>query len=119
MHLVIKFDFTVENIYSVFVSATSNSNFASIALVIGTCIDKRNLSSLEALSLDIATEGAFNSGACNFFYRGKRCFPLTHSSDSRLNLSDECISTKLRVTENPACFILVILNCISLYTHVC
>ena len=36
MHLVIKFDFTVENIYSVSVSATSNSNFASIALVIGT-----------------------------------------------------------------------------------
>ena len=51
-----------------------------------TCIDKRNLSSLEALSLDMATEGAFNSGACNFFYRGKRCFPLTHSSD-RFNLT--------------------------------
>ena len=35
-----------------------------------------------------------------------------------LDLSDECVSTKLRVTGNHACFILVILNCISLYTHV-
>ena len=30
------------------------------------------------------------------------------------NLSDECV----RVTGNHACFILVILNCISLYTRV-
>ena len=37
---------------------------------------------------------------------------------NNLNLSDECVSTKLRVTENRACFILVILNCIPLYTHV-
>ena len=35
-----------------------------------------------------------------------------------LNLSDECVSTKLRVTGNHGCFILVVLNCISLYTHV-
>ena len=33
-------------------------------------------------------------------------------------ISDECVSTKLRVTGNHTCFILVILNCISLYTHV-
>ena len=33
----------------------------------------------------------------------------------KLNLSDECVSTKLRVTGNHACFIL---NCISLHTNV-
>ena len=44
-------------------------------------------------------------------------FVPTHSSDI-LNLSDESVSTKLRVTGNHACFILSILNCISLYTHV-
>ena len=42
-------------------------------------------------------------------------FMLTHSSD-RFNY--ECVIMKLRVTGNHACFILVILNCILLYTHV-
>ena len=36
----------------------------------------------------------------------------------KLNLSDECVSTKLRVTGNHACFILVILNCIYIYIYV-
>ena len=35
-----------------------------------------------------------------------------------LNLSDECVSTKLRVTGNHACFILVILNCIYIYIYI-
>ena len=42
-------------------------------------------------------------------------FVLTHSLDKSV---DECVSTKLRVAGNHACFMLVILNCISLYTHV-
>ena len=42
----------------------------------------------------------------------------TDRQTDRLNLSDGCVSTKLRVTGNHSCFILFILNCISLYTHV-
>ena len=34
-----------------------------------------------------------------------------------LNLSDECVSTKVRVTGNHACFILVILNCLYIYIY--
>ena len=51
-----------------------------------------------------------------YIYSSKWLRLRTRQTD--LNLSDECVGTKLRVTGNHACFILVILNCISLYTHV-
>ena len=52
--------------------------------------------------------------SCNSEFRA-----CTHQADLKLNLSEKCVSIKLRVTGNHACFILVILNCNSSSTIPC
>ena len=52
--------------------------------------------------------------SCNSEFRARTC-----QADLKLNLSDECVCTKLRVTGNHACFISVILNCNSSSTIPC
>ena len=52
--------------------------------------------------------------SCNSEFHARTCH-----ADLKLNLSDECVSTNLRVTGNHACFILVILNCNSSSTIPC
>ena len=46
-----------------------------------------------------------------------KCCRSTHECRAKYseNLSDECVRTNHRVTGNHACFILVILNCITIY----